>query len=1518
MPSKDKETRKSEFIQSLFIESQHKQKPLFKEFIEHFYQHASLGYLLSFSEQPSRSVLIEIAEHAFEIFKKPPPENKFRIEHYLFEKSGLQVLLLCSFYKRFVVRSIKVWLSAHNLTTDEFIHPIFIPQRPNSEFSSCHGGQIPESIIAVILPITATLPAEYKASLQSLYTKLTLVVDDFSDMQKWVEHISEAMLAQKQDCIKQAGAFLKWLNNEHFVFLGLRRYKAINHSAEIGFDRKATHRHGIFKIDEIHHSEEFLPIVLGLQGLFSQLTQDHLMHIKKKHGRSIIYRGSRIDSIKVLDINKNGEIEGFVQVIGLFTSDFYKTSPLDVPWLKDKAMRVYQLFGFSLRSHDERMLRSIIDSIPLDEFYYLSEEHLADLVIRILNMYDKTAVFARSDEVGRSLSILVYLPKHRYSEDLRHELGKLISKEFNGILTSTHGYVGDDSFARLIYILSFNSSEKITINLEDLEEKLWIASQTWQERFTYFCKKKEITATIKFSDLYLKLNDPEVATNDAHVLLNWLKTNDEIYFETINKENIGIIRVFQRDNPITLGQIIPIFTNFQLNIQAEQTLFAEINSQKVWIHYYEISNLKSLDLSSSTLEKLIDGLKAAWTGLTEVDPFNALIIACNINFKEITILRAYGRFLKQLGLNYSQKALADCLAMYPLITCLLVEYFHQRFSLSISKAEELLELNNLKEKIFQSFSVIKRLDHDRIMRRFQNIIMSTLRTNAYQSGTFNPHPCVSFKVASTQIFDIPKPSPMVEIFVYSTTMEGCHLRGGKIARGGIRWSDRSEDFRSEVLGLMKAQMVKNSVIVPVGSKGGFVVKNYNALQEAGCTDQELKSAVINSYKAFIEQLLSLTDNLIENQVEPPQNVLRYDEDDPYLVVAADKGTATFSDIANDISNKIGFWLGDAFASGGSKGYDHKKLGITARGAWIAVRRHFWELGIDCQETPITVIGVGDMAGDVFGNGMLQSKKICLLAAFNHKHIFLDPNPDWEKSYIERQRLFNKPSSSWSDYNISKISKGGGVYDRSSKIIEITPEVAQIFNIDLPELSPDELIYQLLQAETDLLFFGGIGTFIKSKLESHTAVADRTNDSIRIDACMLKAKVIGEGANLGLTQLGRVEYALNSGRINTDAIDNSAGVDCSDHEVNLKIMCQVLLQRQIIHNNQREELLTSLANEVSELVLEDNRMQTLILTRMQQESKVDMNAYSVLIKNLEKHNNLPLRRAMENIPSDEELQQRKNRDLGLTRPELAVLLAYSKIHLYQDMLHALQNTACFGELYYLRYFPKRFQTDYKDYLNFHPLKVEITATVLANLIINTMGPCFVGQMSEAFRVDSLEVVRAFVEVLEQTDFDEQIQAYKTFDHDKETTLNSLRRLTRNLAQCVMVRLLSPEHIFAMQIKSIASSEIPFSVLFKFQVSHHGNIDVQAVNNTYKELNLSYLWHWAETVCPTTSWQTASWLLLQHDLIQVIVYLCQKEWSSEKLSTYQELYNQLKDHISNATDPTQHLLLLDYSIRQLQSL
>lgn len=1468
-----------------------------------------MGYLLSIAEQSSKNVMLQVAKYAFEIFQNTPPKNSFYISHQLFEDQGLQVLFLHCFNKPFVVRSLNVWLSANKLNTDEFIHAIFTNQRESGS------DDYEEAIIAIILPISTKLPNDYELTLSALYQQLILVSDDYLPMQKEIKRVATALSNQRHEYLQQVGSLLKWLENKNFAFLGVRNFKA-NSLNPVDFSNQPEHKLGTFKLDKFNESNDFFPEILKRKETHEDLYNLHIMQIKKTNKRSDIYRNSRLDSINVLDIDSNGKVIGIVQIIGLFTADFYKASPLEVPGLQSKSAKIYQHFEFSKHSNDERILKNIIDSIPLDEFFYLPKTDLIGLVTRILNMYDRTTVFARNDSVANSISVLVYMPKHRYSEKLRQELGNHLLNEFGGTLTSTHAHVGDATFARLIYIINCKNCDPKQIDIENLEEKLWIASQTWQERFNYFCKKINTTNTITFSDLYINLTEPNIAASDTLIILNWLKTEENIYFEVINKENKVIVRIFQQQDPLSLGQIIPIFTNFQLHIQSEITFFANIDSQKIWMHYYEISNLNELSLTEQTISKLIEGLKSAWNKVIEVDPYNAPIVTCDLDFKEIIIFRALGRFLKQLGFNYSQKALADCLVSYPDITQKLIEFFKEKFDLS-KQTNSPSQLDDLQEKIIQSFGVIKRLDHDRIMRRFLNIMIATVRTNAYQSSEFKPYPCVSFKVSSTQVIDIPKPSPLFEIFVYSPTMEGCHLRGGNIARGGIRWSDRPEDFRSETLGLMKAQMVKNSVIVPVGSKGGFFVKNYDALQEGGANNQQLKESVVKAYQSFIGQLISLTDNLVDKEIVSPVNVLKYDGDDPYLVVAADKGTATFSDIANKISQDVDFWLGDAFASGGSNGYDHKKLAITARGAWIAVRRHFWEIGIDCQTTPIIVAGVGDMAGDVFGNAMLQSTKIQLVAAFNHKHIFLDPTPDTERSYHERKRLFNLAGSNWSDYNQSLISKGGGVFERSAKFIEISQEVATRLNINQSQLPPDELISKILVTQVDLLFFGGIGTFIKAQHESDTQVADRSNDSIRVDARMVRAKIIGEGANLGSTQLGRVEYALRGGKINMDAIDNSAGVDCSDHEVNLKIMCQVLLQQNLLDNNSRDKLLRSLADEVSELVLEDNWSQTLIITLMQEESRLDLNSYINLIKNLEKRENLPLRREIEYIPSDEELLQRKNQNLGITRPELAILLAYAKIHLYQDLLHALKNTACFGETYYLQYFPKPFQNEYKNHLSYHPLKVEITATVLANMVINIMGPCFVGQMSEAFRVDPLEVVRAFVEVLEQTNAYEKIQNYTRLQSDLSSTLTSLRQTARNLSQCVMMRLSNFNHIFASRTTNI-SNHVPFSVMFTYQITIKNVIDLKMIEENYEKLGIAYLWSWAELICPAGSWQTSSWLLLQHDLIKTVADLCQQSWNDEKISSYHTLYEQLKNHITSLPDSSQDLLLLDYVIRQLNTM
>lgn len=1514
--------KKEEFFSSLTSKKQNHPE-IFAQFTRHFYQHVSMGYLEVIS-QKTPNIFLQVAEDAYNILQVKPTETCLKVHHNIYDNSNTQVLFLHGFDKRFIVRSISIWLKNNGIQTEEIIHPIFRPVRnENGEIIDCNqSDQNPESLICVLFPKDVILEKNYEVQLQELYKKLLLVVEDFLAIEEKLQQIEKYYLNNNTKHVKKTGEFLEWLDSEHFVYLGMRQYASTPSADQniVSFEYPESKlRLGLFKLDEVFNEMNFLPSHLTIDAGKTELIEKHLLHISKKHERSDIYRNSRIDSIELLDLDENNNIAGTLQIIGLFTSEFYKASPLEVPYLKDKADRVYNLFGFSSASHDGRLLRNIIDSIPLDEFYYLKEEQIADLTNRVLNMYDKSAVFVRNDEFGRTVSILMYMPKHRYSEDLRIRLGNIILEELGGSITSSHGFVGDTSFARLIYVITFNKSENVAFK-EELENKLWIASQTWKERFDYFCNQVKISSDISFSSAYSQAADPQEAAHDAQVLHTWLKKNESIHFDVVNKEKHLTVRVFQKKDALTLGQIMPIFANFHLYVQSEKTFFADVNGERIWMHYYETQDIGHDNISEAVKNKLIEGLYASWNNVIEIDPFNALTITCELDFKEVIIFRSLGRYLKQLGFNYSQKAISDCLVAYPPITKLIAKYFRQLFTISNDKVgnhkDKSQTDNELREMITQSFAIVTRLDHDRILRRYLNLIDNTLRTNAFKGNELCPYPLVSFKFDSARIIDIPQPTPYAEIFVYSPTMEACHLRGGKIARGGIRWSDRPEDFRFEVLGLMKAQMIKNAIIVPLGSKGGFVIKNYTSLQESGASAAELKAIVLHEYSTFMEQLLQITDNLVGEDIIAPQ-LVHYDKDDPYLVVAADKGTATFSDTANTISEKFNFWLGDAFASGGSKGYDHKKFGITARGAWVAVRRHFWEMGIDCQQQPITVVGVGDMSGDVFGNGMLQSKHIKLMAAFNHNHIFLDPNPNTEISYSERQRLFEKSYSTWNDYDKNCISPGGGVYDRSLKSIEITPEVAASFGITQSHLSPDELITKLLLAKIDLLWFGGIGTFIKARTESNTQVADRINDTVRVDACKIKAKVIGEGANLGVTQLGRIEYSLNEGRINMDATDNSAGVSCSDHEVNLKIMCQKLIEHKILSHNQRDELLAKLGDAVCELVLEDNWFQTLLLSTLQSESKNDLDSFMLLIKELEEKSVLPLRRDVEFIPSNEDLSRRKMQGLGLTRPELGVIVAYTKIHLYQDLMHALQNSACFGETFYKRYFPTEFTEKYSELLHSHPLKTEITATVLANLVINVMGPCFVSQMAEAFQSDLVEIVRVFVEILEISDFDRQRNIYQSLESDFETTLHEYEKLKLNVMQCVMVRLKFPNLILRKEyFDNIKNSDIPYVVSFASQLLNSVKLNGKLAKN-YEKLSLATLWEWASKRHPSAGWEVATWLVMQGELITLIVKLCSQDWNEEGLKDYFKVFEKCQSYMASLIDPKQGLLLLDYVIKNLST-
>lgn len=831
------------------------------------------------------------------------------------------------------------------------------------------------------------------------------------------------------------------------------------------------------------------------------------------------------------------------------------------------------------------------------------------------------------------------------------------------------------------------------------------------------------TETMSMS--YCEQHTPEEAIQDILQIEKLSKDNPLVidFYEKTHLQYPLHIKLYRYETPIPLSDILPMLENMGLRTYTERPYKIKTRDERLfWISDFNVTYSQTDSLNITQVKDVFaEALINITLGVCENDGFNKLVLCAGLSWQEITILRAYAKYLHQIGIRYSQSYIEKTIEMHAAIARDLIHFFYLKFGLK-RKSTIHKDISALEQKIQINIDAISSLDEDRIMRYFWSLMKATLRTNYFQknhAGLSKDY--LSFKLKSSEIPDLPPGQPLYEIFVYSTRFEGIHLRSTKVARGGIRWSDRPEDFRTEILGLMKAQKVKNAVIVPSGAKGGFVLKK----PLLAASREQIQQEVISCYKSFINGLLDLTDNLINDKTIPPQNVICYDEPDPYLVVAADKGTATFSDIANSIAKEHGFWLGDAFASGGSAGYDHKKMGITARGAWESVKRHFRELEINIQQQDFTVVGIGDMSGDVFGNGMLYSKHIRLLAAFDHRHIFLDPNPDPLKSYEERLRLFNLPTSSWEDYNLQLISKGGGVYKRSSKSIPISPQVKKALAIEANALTPNELIRALLKAPVDLLFNGGIGTYVKATTESHADVGDKTNEFCRINGAELHCKVVGEGGNLGFTQLGRVEFALKGGLINTDAIDNSAGVNCSDHEVNIKILLDKEIREKKLTEKKRNQLLSRMTDEVADLVLQDNYNQALILSISAAHSSHYSGLYQDYMKELEKWVNLD--RSVEFLPDDKKLLERKTTGAGLTRPELAVLMAHTKIHIANELLKSHLPDDSYFTTFLETGFPISLRKPYAKALPKHPLSREIIATQLSNKLVNNMGITFMYRM-----------------------------------------------------------------------------------------------------------------------------------------------------------------------------------------------
>ena len=1187
--------------------------------------------------------------------------------------------------------------------------------------------------------------------LRSVVDEVSLAVDDWQAMRESLNAVIEQKQASEgKNDNKQSVIFLKWLADHNFTLMGYRHYKVNAVKGDYRWIPDNDSSLGLMKNSKTDRERLISKMAASAQ---REALSSNPFILTKTNTRSRVHRPAHMDYIGVKEFGPDGEVIGEHRFIGLYSASFYNSSATQIPVLREKIDRVCALSELEPGTHSHKAFVNIIETYPRDEIMQSTDAELMQNVLGIFQMQERgiTRLFMRKEIFGRFISCMVFVPREKYNTQLRKDTQALLKRAFEsqGEVEFTT-YFSESVYARTHYIAQVKDNN-VEYDVKEIENNIIELTKTWGDRLASAIVSAHGEAAGKalqqryanaFSRSYTESNLPSAALVDIERLELLSDSNklDMLFYrpqEEPAESEIVKLKLFHKDEPIHLSDVLPMLENFGLRVIDESPYRVTCDEGKVnWIMDFKMLHKRVSDFDMETAQTLFqDAFSQVWSNHLEDDGFNRLILGANLTGRNVTILRAYAKYMKQIGSSFSHDYIANTLSNYPLIAEALVLYFEQRFDPSIKRSEKKAEaiLNSIEGHLDN----VSNLDDDRIIRRYLDLIKATLRTNFYQKDEQgNVKPYSSFKMLPELIPDMPLPLPKFEVFVYSPKVEGVHLRGGKVARGGLRWSDRQEDFRTEILGLVKAQQVKNTVIVPVGAKGGFVCKKMPTDGGRQAMFEEGKAC----YRTFIRSLLDITDNIVEGKIVHPKDVVRMDEDDPYLVVAADKGTATFSDIANGIADEFGFWLGDAFASGGSIGYDHKKMGITARGGWESVKRHFREIGIDCQTTEFSCIGVGDMAGDVFGNGMLLSEHTRIISAFNHLHIFFDPNPNASKSYAERKRLFEDPSLSWDDYNRDLISKGGGIFLRSAKSIKLSPEMKKCLGTRQAAMPPNELIHNILKMPVDLLWNGGIGTYVKGSKESHSDVGDRANDVLRVNGSELNVKIVGEGGNLGLTQLGRMEFAANGGRVNTDFIDNVGGVDCSDNEVNIKILLNALVSDGELTMKQRNKLLYDMTEDVSEIVLQDCYRQTLSISITERAGGSLIKEQLRFIHGLERDG--ALNRELEFIPNDDEVSDRLASNQGFTRPELSVLIAYGKMVLKDEFNTPEITQNKYYDQLLINAFPAVLRKKFEPQMQQHPLRSEIIATKLTNEIVNDMGLNFVFRMQEETGARIDEVAKAY--------------------------------------------------------------------------------------------------------------------------------------------------------------------------------
>ena len=1169
--------------------------------------------------------------------------------------------------------------------------------------------------------------------------------------------------------ISEARQLLEWMEQRHFVFLGYRQYRLERGPRQDVLKSQPRTGLGILRA---RGSERATATALK-DDIRDRARERQLLILTKANSTATVHRAEYLDYVGVKTFDASGQVEGEHRFLGLWTSSAYHRSPRDIPVLRHKVERVIQYFGLDPQSHDGKAVLNVLETYPRDELFQASTEDLIRICRGIVNLYERRTVrlLVRRDPYHRFYSCLVYVPRDRYNTDVRQRIEQIVLEGFAGKTVESQVQISGSNHARVHVVVRTEPAKRRKVDFASLEQRIGQATLTWTDHLREVLIGRDgeaagLALLNRYRQVFPLAYEEDVTPADALADIEDLeKLRAEPQTRRLGLHRspgqglMGVhLKIMKLGEPVPISDLLPMLENFGLRVIAERPYeLAWPEGGAAWIQDFELEHREGRPIDIPRIEtRFKEALSAGWRGEAENDGFNRLLFSADLSAREILVLRAYCRYLLQTGVPFSQAYMERTLEANAPVAAALIRLFESRFDPAKAHGTRAADqaAAQLVTRIRAALDGVTSLDEDRILRAYLGLVQATLRTNFYRrdrNGAVLPY--LSFKFDPAAIPELPLPRPKYEIFVYSPRVEGVHLRMGDVARGGIRWSDRREDFRTEILGLMKAQNVKNTLIVPVGAKGGFVPKH---LPQG--TREEIQAEVVACYRTFIRGLLDLTDNIVAGHIVPPPQTVRHDRDDPYLVVAADKGTATFSDTANALAAEYGFWLGDAFASGGSAGYDHKGLGITARGGWECVKRHFRELGIDIQKTDFTVAGIGDMSGDVFGNGMLLSRHILLQAAFDHRHIFLDPKPDAASSFAERQRLFALPRSSWDDYDRTRISRGGGVFPRSAKSIPLSAEARALLGLDSASAAPVEIIRAILRMPVDLLWNGGIGTYVKSSRESNAEVGDRTNDALRINGAELRARVIGEGGNLGLTQRGRIEYALGGGRLNTDFIDNSAGVNTSDVEVNLKILLNPLVHSGKLSTAERNRLLARMSAEVCELVLRNNYLQGQAISTLEQQAGSRLAEFQHLIRLLERSGGL--NRALEFLPSDEEIAERRKSGAGLTRPELAILLSYSKIWLNNHLLDSdvPEDPYLSNELE--RYFPGPVRTRFAQAIEKHRLRRQIIATATTNSLINRMGPTFVLRAQEDTGAQPAQIARAFTaarEIFQARELWAQIEA-----------------------------------------------------------------------------------------------------------------------------------------------------------------